>query len=198
MKRHQTHPPQAAGEVRIIGGHWRGSKLPVVSAVGLRPTADRVRETLFNWLQSELPGARALDLFAGTGALGFEAASRGAASVDFVESDVSAVQTLREAERRLNADGRVAVRIHRSTAAAFLAAEPGPADPWTLVFIDPPFAAGLWKATFDALSPRLAERAQIYVESPKDAALSVPAGWSLHRELSTRETCARLYRVGMG
>ena len=198
MKRHPAHPPQAAGEVRIIGGHWRGSKLPVVSALGLRPTADRVRETLFNWLQSELPGARVLDLFAGTGALGFEAASRGAASVDFVESDAGAVQALREADRRLNADGAVAVRVHRSTAAAFFAAEPGPTAPWTLVFIDPPFAAGLWNAAFDALAPRLADRTHVYVESPKDAVLSVPTGWVLHRELSTRETCARLYRVGMG
>lgn len=198
MKRHAVHPPQSTGEVRIIGGHWRGSKLPVVSALGLRPTADRVRETLFNWLQSEVAGARVLDLFAGTGALGFEAASRGAASVDFVESDAGAVQALREADRRLNLDGGVAVRVHRSTAEAFLASEPGTTAPWSLAFIDPPFAAGLWNAAFDALAPRLAERAHVYVESPKDAALSVPAGWVLHRELSTREASARLYRVGMG
>lgn len=198
MKRHAAHPPQSAGEVRIIGGHWRGSKLPVVNVSGLRPTADRVRETLFNWLQSEVTGAHVLDLFAGTGALGFEAASRGAASVDFVEPDASAVQALRDTDRRLNGDGNVAVRIHPSSAAAFLALQRGPADPWTVVFIDPPFASGLWQATFDALAPRLAKRAHIYVESPKDAVLSVPVGWALHRELSTRETCARLYRVGVG
>src|SRR5690606_14330781 len=95
----------APGQVRIVGGTWRGRKLPVADVEGLRPTPDRVRETLFNWLAPVIDGARCIDLFAGTGALGFEAASRGAAEVWLVERDPRAVQALREAGAKLGGDG---------------------------------------------------------------------------------------------
>jgi len=184
----------AAGQVRLIGGAWRGSKLPVAALPGLRPTSDRVRETLFNWLHGEVAGARVLDLFAGTGALGFEAASRGAASVDLVERAPVAVEALRSAAARLGRDGSGApVRVHAAAAEDFLATQAGP---WDLVFVDPPFAAGLWAATLAALAPRLAPRAWVYVESPADRVPAVPIGWALAREVSTREVRAGLYKVG--
>lgn len=186
----------AAGHVRLIGGAWRGSKLPVPVLPGLRPTSDRVRETLFNWLHGEIAGARVLDLFAGTGALGFESASRGASSVDLVESAPLAVEALRSAAARLGRDGSGGpVHIHARPALAFLGAHAGP---WDLVFVDPPFAAGLWADTLSALGPRLAPRAKVYVESPVDAVPAVPAVWTLLRETGTREVRAALYEVEQG
>ncbi len=188
--------PAVPGHVRLIGGAWRGSKLPVPAVPGLRPTSDRVRETLFNWLHGEVAGARVLDLFAGTGALGFEAASRGAGSVDLVESAPLALEALRQAAARLGRDGSGGpVRLHAHAAGGFLAAHAGP---WDLVFVDPPFAAGLWAETLAALAPRLAPNAMVYVESPADVAPAVPATWMLQRETRTREVRAALYRVGQG
>ncbi|GAB3734511.1 16S rRNA (guanine(966)-N(2))-methyltransferase RsmD [Silanimonas algicola] len=188
--------PAVAGQVRLIGGAWRGSKLPVPDVAGLRPTSDRVRETLFNWLHGRVSGARVLDLFAGTGALGFEAASRGADSVDLVESAPPAVDALRQAAARLGRDGSGGlVRVHAQTAGAFLAAQQGP---WDLAFVDPPFAAGLWAATLPVLAPRLAPGALVYVESPALAVPAVPDGWMLQRETLTREVRGALYRVPQG
>jgi 16S rRNA (guanine966-N2)-methyltransferase len=193
MKPKRPAAAGASGQVRIIGGAWRGSKLPVPAVVGLRPSADRVRETLFNWLQPVLPGARVVDLFAGTGALGLEAASRGAARVDLVESAAPALEALRQSAARLGRDGSGGeLRVHAGDALGFLAANPGP---WDLAFVDPPFAAGLWPATLAALAPRLSPGARVYVESPPGAALGLPEGWHLLRELATREARAALYRV---
>lgn len=192
-------PTPPSGEVRIIAGRWRGSKLPVPALPGLRPTADRVRETLFNWLQAELPGARVIDLFAGSGALGFEAASRGAASVDLVESAPLAAASLRGTAARLGRDGTGAeVRVHALAAATFLAQAATEGRLWDLAFVDPPFAAGLWAESLEALAPRLAGGALVYVEAPMQALVTVAPGWVLHRELLTREARAALYRVGTG
>lgn len=188
--------PAAAGQVRLIGGAWRGSKLPVPSLPGLRPTSDRVRETVFNWLHGDIAGARVLDLFAGTGALGFEAASRGAAWVDLVESAPVAVEALRSAAARLGRDGSGGpVRIHAQSAQAFLSMQTGP---WDLVFVDPPFEAGLWHAALAALVPRLASPARVYVESPSGVVPAVPSTWALQRETGTRDVRAALYRVEQG
>jgi 16S rRNA (guanine966-N2)-methyltransferase len=196
MKPRAAVAPAAAGQIRLIGGAWRGSKLPVPEIAGLRPTSDRVRETLFNWLHGDIAGARVLDLFAGTGALGFEAASRGAASVDLVENAPLAVAALRAAATRLGRDGSGGpVQIHPQAALAFLAATAGP---WDLAFIDPPFAAGLWPDALAALEPRLAPRAMVYVESPVHAAPAVPGAWVLQRETATRDVRAALYRVVQG
>lgn len=189
-------PP--SGQVRIIGGRWRGSKLPVPAVAGLRPTADRVRETLFNWLQGELAGARVLDLFAGSGALGLEAASRGAVCVDLVEAAPQAAEALEQTSGRLAAGGGAGeLRVHARTAADFLAVAKGEGRQWDIVFIDPPFAADLWRGAFEGLVPCLAPRAWIYVESPLAMPPPVPAGARPHRELATREARAVLYKVGM-
>jgi len=178
-----------AGAVRIIGGTLRGSKLPVPDVAGLRPTADRVRETLFNWLQGELDGARAIDLFAGTGALGFEAASRGAARVQLLERDPRVAQGLRDSARRLHAD---AVEVEAADALAWLARPPTAA--FDLAFLDPPFAAGLWTECAQRLDPWLAPQAWIYVEAPADARPALPAQWREHRRGTTREVAYALYR----
>lgn len=190
MTRIRQPRPGRAGEVRVIAGSLRGSKLPVADAPGLRPTADRVRETLFNWLQSHIAGRRVLDLFAGTGALGFEAASRGAALVQLVERDVRLADSLRASASRLKVN---AVQIDTADAIAWLTR---PAQTvFDLVFLDPPFAAGLWQPAAQALTPWLAAQAHVYVERPLAEPFSPPPGWHLHRQGQTREVHYGLYRV---
>src|ERR1700761_9030792 len=134
----------APGRVRIIGGSLRGSKLDVPDFAGLRPTPDRVRETLFNWLMPVIEGARCLDLFAGTGALGIEALSRGAAHVDFVESDAQLARMLRDNLARL----KQTASVLQSAASRFLESAGGEYD---VVFLDPPFGDDLWDRVMTAL-----------------------------------------------
>lgn len=191
----KTPPNKAAssaapGKVRIIGGHWRGTRLPVSTRPGLRPTADRVRETLFNWLQPMLPGARVLDLFAGTGALGLEAVSRGAKHAVLVEHDRELAQGLRELAGRL--EGGDMVEVVQADAMAWLHAQPDAS--FDLAFVDPPFDANLWGGVLPALAPKLAATAWLYVEAPFDEAPSLPVDWVLHREGKTREVRYALYR----
>lgn len=176
------------GKVRIIAGRLRGSKLDVRDAPGLRPTADRVRETLFNWLQPQLAGARVLDLFAGSGALGFEAASRGAGWVQLVERDPVQAHALREAAARLQADN---LHVHAGDALEHLRA--APQAPFDVVFVDPPFDAGLHQPALALLPPWLAPQAWVYVESCADRVPAVPQAWRLHREGRTREVRYALY-----
>ncbi len=179
----------APGQVRIIAGSLRGSKLPVADVPGLRPTSDRVRETLFNWLQDRIAGRRVLDLFAGTGALGFEAASRGAAEVLMLERDRQLANALRATAERLKA---TAVRVECVDALAWL--RESPQSRFDLVFVDPPFAANLWADVADALKPWLAEGAWIYLESGHNDQIELPAEWQLSREGRTREVRYALYR----
>ena len=179
-----------SGTVRIVGGRWRGSKLPVPDVAGLRPSSDRVRETLFNWLQSAVPGARVLDLFAGTGALGLESLSRGAALATLVERDRNACAGLRASIDRLGA-GEVA-HLVQADALAWLAGTT--AGPFDIIFVDPPFAGGLWARVTDGLAPHVAADAWLYVESAHGVQTDPGAGWALHREGSTREVDYRLYR----
>jgi 16S rRNA (guanine966-N2)-methyltransferase len=178
------------GAVRIIGGRWRGTRLAVADAPGLRPTTDRVRETLFNWLQPKLPGARVLDLFAGSGALGLEALSRGAREAVLVERDPRLAESLRDVVARLQADGQAQV-VHADALAWLGAPLHGRFD---LVFLDPPFAAGLWPEVLERLPPWLSGEAWLYVETPLAAAVPLGPGWSPHREGSTREVRYALYR----
>ncbi len=166
------------GQVRIIGGKWRGRRLRFPPVRGLRPTPDRVKETLFNWLHSRVAGARCLDLFAGSGSLGFEAASRGAREVVMVESNRELVQNLRLEASNLEAD---AVRIYQADALSWLAPERGPFD---IVFLDPPFEPSPVVAVCRRLDTRaaLAEGALVYIECRLDAGgLSLPEGWTLTR-----------------
>lgn len=169
----------AANRVRIVAGRHRGRWLDFPDAAGLRPTPNRVRETLFNWLGQSLHGRRCLDLFAGSGALGIEAASRGADEVVLVEADTKAAAALTANVARLG-DG--ACRIVRGDALAFLRA-PGPA--FDVVFVDPPFASTLARETLAALPPRLAAGARVYCESgtPPDAlVVGLPEAWDIVRQ----------------
>jgi 16S rRNA (guanine966-N2)-methyltransferase len=178
------------GSVRIIGGRWRGTRLPVPDAPGLRPTSDRARETLFNWLQPVLPGARVLDLFAGSGALGLEALSRGAREALLVERDAVLAASLAETVQRLHASGEA--HVVRADALSFLKAPlHGRFD---VVFLDPPFADDAWLPVLAALGPWLDDAAWLYLESPAARALSPGPGWRPQREAATRDARHALFR----
>lgn len=169
-----------AGRVRIVAGKWRGRWLPVPDAPGLRPSAERVRETLFNWLAPTLPGTRCLDLFAGTGILGFEALSRGAAEVVFVERAPALVATLRASAALLGA--AEAAILLRDARDYLQTAEPRGFD---VVFLDPPFAEESLGDLCRLLHSRpwLARDACVYLEQGRDEPLpALPAGWSVRRE----------------
>lgn len=176
------------GRVRIVGGSLRSRLIDVPAREGLRPTPDRVRETLFNWLGQELDGLACLDLFAGSGALGFEAASRGAARVVMVEGDAVAAAALRDNRERLGASR---VEVVRSDALDYL---DGPPAPFDVVFLDPPFRQNLVPAAVARLPRWLAGGARLYVEAPQ--ALDIE-GWSVmkrgragqvHFQLMMRQT----------
>jgi len=165
-------------EVRIIGGQWKRSKLPVADAPGLRPTPDRVRETLFNWLGQDLDGWRCLDAFAGSGALGFEAASRGAAEVVLVERDAALVRSLHDSQRRL---GATALRIEAADALAFM--RRCPPHGFELVFLDPPFDADLFEPALAAAAPLVVPGGFIYLEADRafDDAAAKALSLQVHR-----------------
>ncbi|MFP7721945.1 16S rRNA (guanine(966)-N(2))-methyltransferase RsmD [Lysobacter sp. A3-1-A15] len=181
---------RAPGVVRIIAGRWRGTRLPVPDVEGLRPTTDRVRETLFNWLQPVLPGAQVLDLFAGSGALGLEALSRGADGAVLVERDRTLAGSLVATLERL--PGGEAGRVVNADAVAWLARQP--VASWDIAFVDPPFAADLWQPALGALLPRMRADAWLYLESPVGAAHPLPTDWHLHRESRSRDVRHALYR----
>ncbi|MBJ7468408.1 MAG: 16S rRNA (guanine(966)-N(2))-methyltransferase RsmD [Rhodoferax sp.] len=178
-------------QVRIIGGKWKRTKLKVVDAAGLRPTPDRVRETLFNWLGQDLQGLRCLDAFAGTGALGFEAASRGAAHVTLVEQESQLVEQLKRTQTQLDAQ---AVSIQRGDGLAAL--RHAAAGSLHLIFLDPPFASNLWESALTAARKAIAPNGQVYLEAP--AAWGAEAlgalGWSLHRHLKAGAVHAHVLR----
>ena len=159
--------------VRIIGGQWRSRILEFPDAADLRPTPDRVRETLFNWLGRDLTGMECLDLFAGSGALGFEALSRGAASVIMVEKNPAALRALRENAQKLAATGLTVVR---GDALEFAR---GARSRFDVVFVDPPYRLGLQAAALDLLRGLLAERGRVYVEG--DAAFEPPRSWAVFK-----------------
>lgn len=176
--------------LRIIGGAWRGHHLRFPDAADLRPTADRLRETLFNWLAPVIEGAQCLDLFAGSGALGFEAASRGAGRVVMVDASRRVAAALEENAARLGADS---VEVACTSAERFLAAE-GPC--FDIVFVDPPFhRPELAVAACAALSRGgLAPGARIYLETAsRQAGIDLPPGWELLRESRVGDAIGRLY-----
>jgi 16S rRNA (guanine(966)-N(2))-methyltransferase RsmD len=156
------------GRVRIVGGRWRSRLLEVPARPDLRPTPDRVRETLFNWLGQRLEGVTCLDLFAGSGALGFEAASRGAARVVMVESDRVALAALRASRARLEAHE---VEIVAGDALGYLARAP---ERFDVVFLDPPFRQNALPALLEKLPPRLAPGARVYLEGAEPVTVAAP------------------------
>jgi len=170
--------PADDGVFRIIGGQWRGRRLHFPAAPGVRPTGDRIRETLFNWLQPVIAGARCLDLYAGSGALGLEALSRGAGQVVFVDRQQSLIGAIRAHLRLLEAEG---ARCVCEDARRYLG---GGGQPFDVVFLDPPFGTADWPALCDTLSSRhwLAPGARVYMEDAADAGPpGLPAGWTLLR-----------------
>jgi 16S rRNA (guanine(966)-N(2))-methyltransferase RsmD len=189
----RSGPP---GEVRIIGGRWRRSRLPVPAVPGLRPTPDRVRETLFNWLGQDLHGWRCVDAFAGTGALGLEAASRGAAPVVLIERHAALLRTLQQHVQRLQGAADV-VQLRAGDALAQMAALPAAA--WDLVLLDPPFDGGaaLFEAALAQARRLVQPRGWAYLEAPQpgdDAALAA-LGWQVHRRLRAGQVHAHLLRA---
>ncbi|HUQ29503.1 MAG TPA: 16S rRNA (guanine(966)-N(2))-methyltransferase RsmD [Usitatibacter sp.] len=160
--------------VRIIGGKWRSRLLKFPPAAQLRPTPDRVRETLFNWLGQRLDGLACVDLFAGSGALAFEALSRGAARAVMVETDRESAQALRENAKSLEASG---VEIVQRDALAYLA-ERG--EQFDIAFVDAPYASDLAARAMERLAPRLKPGARVYVESAQPLAVGPP--WTALRE----------------
>ena len=178
-------------QLRIIAGQWRGRKLNFEPATGLRPTTDRIRETLFNWLSPHIHGARCADLFAGSGALGLEALSRGALHCDFVDTSASATRQIGRQLEILDAQGRA--DCHCADAVQFLAqAERG----FNLVFVDPPFGGALAASTCQALGREgiLLAGALVYVETAStDPAPAVPETWSEYRSKATGGVNYRLY-----
>jgi 16S rRNA (guanine(966)-N(2))-methyltransferase RsmD len=175
--------------VRIIGGQWKRTRLPVADKPGLRPTPDRVRETLFNWLGQDLTGWRCVDVFAGTGALGLEAASRGAAEALLVEQDPQLVSQLRSVQARL---GAAAVKVERANGLSVLAGLAGAGV--DLIFLDPPFDADIFDQALAGAAAALAEGGLIYLEAPAawDDAKLAPFGLAVRRHLKAGAVHAHL------
>jgi 16S rRNA (guanine966-N2)-methyltransferase len=177
MARRKQKSASPAGRLRIVAGNWRSRLLDVADVEGLRPTSERIRETLFNWLAPSIAGARCLDLFAGTGALGFEALSRGAASVTFVENHPLAIRQLRGNIELLGARN---AELVPADATEFLRGRA--VGPFDVVFLDPPFARDLLGETCRLLvdAQCLASRAVIYLEDKKDRdEPELPPGWRI-------------------
>lgn len=187
-------PPR--NTLRIIGGQWRGRKLQFPDVPGLRPTADRVRETLFNWLQGWVLDEDCLDLFAGSGACGLEALSRGARSAVFVDASRDASDSIRSHLSLLGAQNATVVTATAGQWLQTVAAQAGPSARFGLVFLDPPFAADALAGTVQQLeaSGILKPRAQIYLESGQDlAALPVPPTWTARKNLRAGAVYYGLY-----
>lgn len=173
----QTHQRGgSARTLRIIAGVWRGRRLRFPADTAIRPTPDRVRETLFNWLAPFVPGARCLDLFAGSGALGLEALSRGAAHVTFVERDAQAARAIETCLSEWDTERARDWRVVIADAQAFIGRN---APPFDIVFLDPPFDSGLLEKACTGLERggRLAAAARLYLECPAGVAPVVPAHW---------------------
>ena len=177
--------------VRIIGGDWRGRRLPVADVPGLRPSGDRSRETLFNWLQPWIPAADCADLFAGTGALGFEAASRGAASVLMIEKHPRALEVLRQSVEQLQA-----VQVNLRGGGAMSMIEDLKPDSLDVVFVDPPFDSNLAGLVLERLDNIGCVRRGgfVYVESPATNQVTPPAGWRVWRDQQLGEVRMQLFR----
>jgi 16S rRNA (guanine966-N2)-methyltransferase len=185
----------SSNQLRIIGGRWRGRKLAFPNIEGLRPTPDRVRETIFNWLQMDIGGAHCLDLFAGSGALGFEAASRGADTVTLVENNSQAVKQLKDNVQLLKAECCI---VENKSAQQFIAKQ---SKQYDIVFIDPPYQADLWEEVANQLvkAHLLEDNALIYIECSSRGDLPVlPKQWHLIKDKKTGEVRYCLFQNQAG
>jgi len=194
MARKRPSPPSRGGELNIIGGDWRSRKLRFSDAGGVRPTPARTRETLFNWLANEVPGSHCLDLFSGSGALGLEALSRGAASATLVEHNRTLADALRDNLSLLKSrDGNVVCQ----SVDPFLA---GPAPrPFDLVFMDPPFRQGWLERIFTLLMENgwISTGGLVYAEYESERSTPVaPPEWQLHRQKTAGQVTYCLFKVG--
>ncbi len=192
-RKRKTISHSGAGRLRIIGGDWRSRQLPVASVEGLRPTPDRVRETLFNWLTGWVAGADCLDAFSGTGALGMEALSRGAALATFLEYSPVAARTLKENLATLKCTSAEVI----NTDACLWLAKPA-ASSYDLVFLDPPFNKGMLAPACRMLQKNgyLKANSVVYIEAESTLGQpDVPANWSLWKEKGAGQVVSRLYRV---
>jgi len=178
------------GSLRIIGGAWRSRRLEFPESPGLRPTPDRVRETVFNWLAPYLPGATCLDLFAGSGAFGFEALSRGAARVVFVEKNTEAIAALRRNGELLRT---TQAEIAHADALVFLN---GPVAAFDIVFLDPPYASGLLASCLQrlAVGEWVKPGGLVYLENREGEAVMLPAGWRMLRSKTAGQVGYHLAR----
>ncbi len=195
MKRSEKHKSVAMGAIRIISGRWRGRKLPVMDLDGLRPTTDRTKETLFNWLLGDTQNAQCLDMFAGSGGLGFECLSRHAQSVTFIEQNAAAAKLLRENCTRLGVTSEQA-DVREGNALQMVKNLP---HPFQLIFIDPPFNKQLVNASLDALvnSDAVAPDCLIYIEQESSAGSpQVPQHWQRIKHKKTAQVEYALYCAG--
>lgn len=190
-QRKKQHSKKAAtGSIRIIAGKHRGRKLPVLMAEGLRPTTDRVKETVFNWLMPYIHGANCLDCFAGAGSLGFEALSRNAAQVTLIELNKVAAKQLQENKKLLDANNMI---VTNANTLDFLNSPAKQA--YDLVFIDPPFREGFVTQTAELLNNGwLTEQALIYVEMEIESNQQLPSNWQLLKEKIAGQVAYRLFQ----
>jgi 16S rRNA (guanine966-N2)-methyltransferase len=196
----RNHPKsplrKSANQLRIIGGQWRGRKLQFPSVDGLRPTPDRVRETLFNWLAPDIQGARCLDLFAGSGALGLEALSRGASFCCFVDASPPATRQIAANLEALACDRAT---LHSITALSWLQQfDPNQHPPFDILFLDPPFGQNLLAKCLEVIAqnPVLSPDGLAYMETGQHEPLpTLPPGWQLHREKNAGQVSYRLYTM---
>jgi 16S rRNA (guanine966-N2)-methyltransferase len=191
--RNNKNPSARKNQLRIIGGQWRGRKLTIAEVDGLRPTGDRIRETVFNWLIGAVADSRCLDLFAGSGALGLECLSRGAREVPFLEKHSGAAKQLQQNCQNLEAANS---HVITSDTLSWLKAQRHPVIAYDLVFIDPPFDANLWDETITLIESRglLNKDAFVYIESPRNTLIATPPQWQLQKEKQSGQVCYRLFQ----
>jgi 16S rRNA (guanine966-N2)-methyltransferase len=184
-----------SNSIRIIAGKWRGRRLPVLEAQDLRPTTDRVRETVFNWLMHDVAGSRCLDVFAGSGALGLESLSRGAQQAHFFESNSAAANNINRSIDTLQPELHGAsAKVFTGDALKLLSAIA--VDPFDIVFLDPPFKADVIQQCVDLLENNrwLSETALVYLEYDKQRDFVMPPHWKLYRQGETVQSKYQLYR----
>lgn len=181
---------QNKSDIRIIAGKWRSRKIHFYKTEGLRPTLNHIRETLFNWLQFEVEGKQTLDLFAGSGALGIEALSRGANRATFVELSS---QCAKQIKNNLNTLDSSSSEVICQDAVSFIKAT---TNQYNLVFLDPPFNKGLLSTVIPELDKKIAEGTLIYLEHEINLNVEIPSNWQCIKQKQTKEFCASLYKKG--